>query len=139
MYKGSCLCGSIKIEITGGIQNIIHCHCSLCRKASGTAFATNGFVAASAFKIVQGEALLRSFESSPGRKRHFCSVCGSPIFSSNGRDPERYRVRLGILDGDIIERPISHNFVSSKANWEDLDAALPRYDSYEPGRLLPKS
>lgn len=29
---------------------------------------------------------------------------------------------------------MSHNFVSSKANWEDLDVQLPRYDGYEPSR-----
>ncbi len=38
------------------------------------------------------------------------------------------------VSGDISERPISHNFVSSKANWEDLDAELPRYDAFEPRR-----
>ena len=41
---------------------------------------------------------------------------------------------LGILDSDIVEGPISHNFVGSKANWDDLDASLPRYDGFEPAR-----
>ena len=41
---------------------------------------------------------------------------------------------LGILESDISERPISHNFVTSKANWEDLDEKLPRYDAFEPSR-----
>jgi hypothetical protein len=49
-------------------------------------------------------------------------------------DEARLRIRLGLLDSAISERPQSHNFVSSKANWEDLDASLPRYDGYEPGR-----
>ena len=48
--------------------------------------------------------------------------------------PERLRLRLGILGSDIAEKPISHNFVSSSANWDNLEAALPRYDSYEPSR-----
>lgn len=44
------------------------------------------------------------------------------------------RVRIGLVDTDILERPIGHIFVSSRANWDDLDAKLPRYQEYEPGR-----
>ncbi len=133
-YLGSCLCGSIKFEIAGAIDSIIYCHCSLCQKASGTAFATNGFVNTAEFRIVAGESDLSRFESKPGRERYFCGNCGSPIFSSNAEDPSRIRIRLGVVDSKIVERPISHNFVSSKADWEDLDADLPRSDAYEAGR-----
>jgi len=133
-YLASCLCGAVALEIQGGIESIIHCHCSRCRKASGSAFATNGFIQRSGLRITQGEASMRSYEGKPGRLRHFCGVCASPLFSSNQADPERLRLRLGSLDSDISERPISHNFVSSRACWEDLDARLPRYEGCEPGR-----
>lgn len=133
-YHGQCLCGEVKIEIKGAISDIIHCHCSLCRKNSGTAFATNGFIKTNEFNITSGQDSLSIFSFKPGRNRHFCAKCGCPVFSSNEQDPERLRIRLGILDSDIEERPISHNFVSSKANWEDLDAQLPRYDAFEPNR-----
>lgn len=134
MYSGKCLCGEVEIKITGPISDIIHCHCSLCRKNSGTAFATNGFIEAKDLVFVSGQNNLSSFSFKLGRFRHFCTSCGSPVYSSNEQDPSRYRLRLGILDSHIIERPISHNFVSSKANWEDLDAELPRYDAFEPSR-----
>jgi hypothetical protein len=134
MYLGKCLCGEVKIQIKGNITDIIHCHCSLCRKNSGTAYATNGFINSSEFEFVSGEKSLSIFSFKPGRNRHFCSKCGSPVYSSNEQDPTRYRIRLGLLDSDIEERPISHNFVSSKANWEDIDADLPRYDAFEPSR-----
>jgi hypothetical protein len=134
VYSGSCLCGLVHVEVRGGISDIIHCHCSRCRKASGTAYATNGFVRTEGFRILQGGDLLRSFESAPGKRRHFCGQCGSPVYSSNEADPQRLRIRLGILDSEIRERPISHNFVSSRAGWDDLDAPLPRYDGYEPQR-----
>ncbi len=58
----------------------------------------------------------------------------SPVFSSNEQDPTRLRIRLGIIDSDITERPMSHNFVTSKANWDDLDVMLPRYEALEPNR-----
>lgn len=134
MYHGSCLCGKITLEVHGSIESIIHCHCSKCRKNSGTAYATNGFVAADNLVIKTGEEFIATYETSPGKKRHFCKNCASPVFSSNEQAPDKVRLRLGILDSDIVERPISHNFVSSKANWDDLDANLPRYDSYEPSR-----
>ena len=135
MYTGSCLCGAVIINILGPISDIIHCHCSLCRKSSGTAFATNGFVQSKDFQIVQGADDLHDFELRPGKKRHFCRRCASPVYSSNQQEPERIRLRLGILDSDIDEKPGSHNFVTSKANWEDLDAELPRYEAHEPGRF----
>ncbi|MCW8093342.1 GFA family protein [Alteromonas sp. ASW11-130] len=134
MYEGSCLCGAVKLAINGPISSIIHCHCSLCRKSSGTAYATNGFIQKNALAIVRGEDTVQWYEIKPGRKRHFCKKCASPLFSSNATDPERLRLRIGIVDSDIDERPISHNFVSSKANWDNLDDDLPRYDSHEPGR-----
>ncbi|SFB88006.1 GFA family protein [Pseudoalteromonas denitrificans] len=134
MYTGKCLCGEVEITIKGAISDIIHCHCSLCRKSSGTAFATNGFVQTKDLEVTKGKENLTSFTFKPGRVRHFCSSCGSPIYSLNTDDPSRIRLRLGILESDIVERPISHNFVSSGANWEDLDAGLPRYDAFEPSR-----
>ncbi|MFK3861876.1 GFA family protein [Pseudoalteromonas rhizosphaerae] len=134
MYQGSCLCNKVTVQIDGPIQSIIHCHCSLCRKASGTAFATNGFINRADFKVIKGNEWLSSFEFKPGRIRYFCSACGSPIYSENLDDISRLRLRLGILDSDITERPMSHNFVSSKANWEQINADIPHYDGFEPTR-----
>ncbi|KDM89791.1 GFA family protein [Photobacterium galatheae] len=134
MYQGSCLCGGVQLSITGKISDIIHCHCSLCRKSTGSAFATNGFVNLEDFTITQGQALLKSFELRSGRKRYFCSHCAAPVYSANAADPTRIRLRLGILDSDIAERPISHNFVTSKANWDSLGIDLPQYEAHEPGR-----
>lgn len=134
MYKGSCLCGAIELTLDGGITDIIHCHCSLCRKSSGTAYATNGFVNVSELKVSDPNKQMTYFEVKKGMKRHFCKTCATPIFSSNAQNPDRYRIRLGVLDSDITERPSAHNFVTSKANWDDLDADLPRNDRYEPVR-----
>jgi len=135
MYQASCLCGAVEVEIQGAITDIIHCHCSKCRKSSGTAYATNGFVQSADFSIVKGQGALNFFETAKGKKRHFCKVCACPVYSSNEADTSRIRFRLGLLDSEIEERPISHNFVSSKASWDSLDEPLPRYDAHEPSRL----
>lgn len=135
MYTGKCLCGAVEVSIQGAISDIIHCHCSLCRKNSGTAYATNGFVNRAEFKVEKGQEWLSAFSFKPGRTRYFCQCCGSPVYSANDDDKSRIRLRLGILDSDISERPLSHNFVDSKANWEDIAADLPRYTTFEPSRL----
>ncbi|MFK5891589.1 MAG: GFA family protein [Pseudomonadota bacterium] len=134
MYTGSCLCGEIQFIIEGQIKNIIHCHCSQCRKAQGSAFATNGIVKAVNFKIISGQDLLTAYESTPGQTKYFCKICGSPIMSKTKSKPDQLRIRLGTISSDIVERPMAHIFTTSKANWEDISGDLPQYNDYEPGR-----
>lgn len=133
-YTGGCLCGAVRFEIHGGIRNIVYCHCSRCRKAQGSAFASNGIVAAADFRLLAGEANLTGYQSSPGQTKYFCRTCGSPVMSRSAARPDQVRVRLGTIETDIVERPMAHIFVSSKANWEDIRGDLPQFDGYEPGR-----
>ena len=128
MYTGACLCGGIRYEIRGEISKIVCCHCSECRKAQGSAFATNGVVAATEFKLVAGENLLARYEPSPGYAKFFCSHCGSPIISKNEQRPGQVRVRIGTIESEIVERPMAHIFVGSKANWEEINDALPQFE-----------
>ena len=79
MYKGSCLCTEVHVDIEPPIESIIHCHCSKCRKNSGTAYSTNGFVLKQHFHILKGADMLSRYETAPGKYRYFCSKCGSPI------------------------------------------------------------
>ena len=135
MYKGGCLCGAVRFEIHGTIRNIVYCHCSQCRKVQGSAYATNGIVAANNFRILQGENVLGCYEEAQGQKKYFCRHCASPIMSKNSAFPNQVRVRLGTIESDISERPEAHIFVSSKANWDEIpEDGLPRYDGYELGR-----
>ena len=100
MIRGSCLCGAIRYEITGPLSAAIYCHCTQCRKATGSSFATNAAVDAKDFRFVAGEELLSHFESSPGQFRKFCSGCGSPLVKTYANRPEVVRLRLGTLDDD---------------------------------------
>jgi hypothetical protein len=126
MLTGSCLCGGVRYEITGALGPVALCHCSMCRKASGSAFASNAGVAAADFHLVAGDDLVQGFESSPGKTRHFCRRCGSPLFARDPALPGQVRIRLGCLDGDPGVRPAFHWMVESKAPWFVIADALPQ-------------
>jgi len=134
MYTGGCLCGAVRFEIRGPIRNIVYCHCSQCRKAQGSAFATNGIVESTHFHLISGQDMLTAYESTPGQFKYFCKVCGSPILSKRPAVPEQVRIRLGSIESNIRERPQAHIFTTSKADWETICGDLPQYEEYEPGR-----
>ena len=128
-YRGSCLCGGIQYELHGELGEIIQCHCRICRKANGTAFATNSPVKVTDFKLTQGEHLLKKYTSSVGTERCFCSECGSPLFGIKQDAPEFYRLRIGSLDTPIVETPSMHIFVKDKAEWDSITDGLAQYPS----------
>ena len=130
MYQASCLCGAVKFSIKKGIKDIVCCHCSLCRKAQGSAFATNGNVETKDFHFISGEDNLTHYSSSETQTKSFCKTCGSPVMSRNSLNPEIIRIRLGSIESDISERPEAHIFVASKANWEEISSNLPKYNHY---------
>jgi hypothetical protein len=129
---GGCLCGGIRYEIDGPFGVVTNCHCTMCRKAQGAAFATNAPVARDDFHLLKGADLLTEYESSPGKLRCFCRVCGSPIYSYRRADAGTVRVRFGTLDGDPGVRATAHFAVASKAPWFDITDGLPRFDSERP-------
>ncbi|GAC1607732.1 MAG: GFA family protein [Aquirhabdus sp.] len=114
MYTGSCLCGGVKFSINAELAPIQICHCSQCRKAQGSAFATNTPVSTSDFELKSGADLLTEYESSPGKRRLFCRQCGSPIYSSRDSLPNVIRIRAGLLDEPLKVKPAFHFYTASK-------------------------
>jgi hypothetical protein len=126
MLHGSCLCGKIKYEIRGEPLIMYYCHCGTCRKATGSAFATNIAVRTEDLQIVAGRDALGAFESSPNKHRYFCSACGSPIYSHGEATRGIVSVRCGTLDEDPGVRPKVHGYVASKAPWHEIRDDLPQ-------------
>jgi hypothetical protein len=122
--QGSCLCGAIRYAAEGPLGPIGHCHCRTCRKAHGAAFATTARIPRAGFRWLSGESLLSSFESSPGKRRSFCSCCGSQLVAARDGEDELI-VRLGCLDSDPGAKPVVHIWTTQKADWYELDARLP--------------
>jgi AcrR family transcriptional regulator len=125
--KGSCLCGSVQYELDGPFEVMSHCHCSMCRKHHGAAFATFVTVALSSFRWVAGEDVLSTYQSSAYGKRTFCSKCGSvmPVVEA---DTGIAFCPAGNLDGELGIQPQSHRFVGSKASWHTITDTLPQHE-----------
>ena len=134
MLRGSCLCGNIRYEIAGTLDTPLYCHCSMCRKAHGSAFRVRAGVRRADFRFTAGEELLSRYESSPGTTRSFCRRCGSPMVSFFADAPEMLGLALGSLDDDPGVAPLCHVFVGSKAPWHEITDGLPRFEALPPRR-----
>lgn len=126
MIKGSCLCGQVKYEIAGKMGPITHCHCPSCRKAHASAFSSVAAVQPDDLIFTAGEALLKFFESSPGKRRYFCCNCGSQIYAKR-EDQSHYIFRMGTIDGDPLTRPVQHIFTRYKAPWYNIHDDIPAF------------
>ena len=131
MIKGSCACGGIRFEVDE-VAALTHCHCSICHKLSGAAFATYAHVTKRKFRLLSGEDLMTQFESTPGSRRNFCRVCSSP---APGQAPYLPTVSIaaGLFDDDPGVRPMLHVFASSKAPWWEIADTLPQHEKWVPG------
>ncbi|HZF17425.1 MAG TPA: GFA family protein [Steroidobacteraceae bacterium] len=127
MIRGSCLCGTVRFEISGALDRASHCHCSMCRKAHGAAFGSYAGVPKAALRWTAGEASISRYASSGDVTRTFCSVCGSRLEYLHRAQPDRIAIALGVLDDDPGVRPELHLFVADRAPWYDLADGLPRF------------
>jgi hypothetical protein len=127
MYTGSCLCNAVQFRIDAALEAVQVCHCSQCRKAQGGPFATNIPVPAAAFQLIRGADRLSEYESSPGKRRLFCSRCGSPVFSRRDSLPGVVRVRAGLIDEPLPAGPGVHFHVASKCNWWTIRDDAPQF------------
>jgi hypothetical protein len=135
--SGGCLCRRIRYEVRGDLGPIVFCHCEQCRRASGTAFATNSPIRANQFRLLPGAAEPREYESSPGKLRAFCGDCGSPIYSRRAAHPEVLRVRVGTLDTPLNARPAAHIYATSKPDWDAIHDELPQFAAGVPEAFVP--
>jgi len=119
----------VRFEVSTPFLRANHCHCSRCRKHSGTFGGTQGRVAREGFALLQGEELIRVYRPDGGTVKAFCSVCGSSLFGGTWPEGDQVSIRLGALDDDPGIRPQYHSFVGSRASWDAIpDDGLPRFD-----------
>ncbi len=129
MIRGSCLCGAVAFEIEGKVSPMQTCHCSRCRKTSGSAFSTALLTAAGSFRWVQGAGEIAVFQLASGFRHAFCRTCGSPMPAP---EPTGKVVALpaGCLDDDPGTRLFRHTFVGSRAPWFEITDTLTQFETW---------
>ena len=132
-YHGSCHCGAVAFEVRTPYRFFQYCHCSRCRKRTGSIHAANVAVLAEQLTFTRGAEHIRYFELASAKSwgNSFCDVCGSglPWPTRNGK---AWIVPAGGLDDDPIERPTRNIHMASRASWEITAAELPSFDDEPP-------
>jgi len=135
MLRGGCLCGAVRFEIDRAAGPFELCHCSRCRKVSGSAFMAGIGVRAAEFRLLAGAGAIRRYdapilEAPPAYRVAFCTTCGSPV-PDWPTDAAWLEIPAGLLDDDPGLRPDKHIFVECKSAWFEIADALPRMTKRE--------
>ncbi|HEX2828616.1 MAG TPA: GFA family protein [Burkholderiales bacterium] len=128
---GSCLCGTVKFTVAGPYTAFRYCHCSRCRKASGSAHAANLVVPKSQFEWLAGESSIKRYDL-PGAQRFSvwtCTECGTRVPHAI-RTRDDMLVPAGTLDGDPGLRPEHSIFWDSRAPWYVECGDMPHFTEY---------
>jgi hypothetical protein len=130
MIRGSCLCGSVHVEIDEPLEHAPEaCHCTQCRKQTGS-FLIAVNVRRTALQIRGAEAV-QWYRSSEQVRRGFCGVCGSTLFW----DPllagyQWIGVAMGCIDTALHVRIAKHTFVGDKGGYYEITDGAPQSSSY---------
>lgn len=130
--SGSCLCGAVQYKIEGEGTTFYHCHCTRCRKATGTGHASNIRVSPENCIVwIRGEELLKQYKVPDAERffNNFCSRCGSPmprVVPQLGA----VVVPAGSLDNLPAIKPQARIFWDSRVDWSCAGDELAHYAEY---------
>lgn len=125
IQHGQCLCGGVKFEASGKPMWVVHCHCHSCRRNTGSAVATFVGLQQEQFRYIEGTP--KSFASSPGVRRSFCSDCGTPLAYEAERCPDEIHIYISTFDHPEAFQPTAHVFTAEQIPWLHMDDGLNRY------------
>lgn len=125
---GSCLCGEVRYTVADEFTYALICHCSRCRRATGSAFKPFGGIERAKLKVTQGQ--LRIFGDVMTHDAH-CKNCGSLLYSIV-QEGTMAHVTYGTLVDTPTLLPTAHIHVASKAPWYEILDQLPRHDAFPP-------
>ena len=127
--SGSCLCGTVTFQYMGPAKVFQYCHCSRCRKFTGSAHASNIIIDPTQFRWLSGEDYVGRYELPEAKHfaASFCKKCGSslPWLTKTGKT---MIIPAGTLDDDPMERPIQNIYMANKAPWFKEVGDLKKYE-----------
>ena len=125
---GKCLCGAVHYAVADEFVYALNCHCSNCRRATGSAFKPFAGIERSKLGITKGGENLLIFGEENANDTH-CKVCGSLLYSVV-RDGAFVHVTMGTLVDNPTIHPTAHIFVGSKAAWFTITDDLPQHEEF---------
>ena len=125
---GRCFCGAVHYTVADQFVYAANCHCSNCRRTTGSAFKPFAGIEREKFVVTKGEEARMIFGDDKGHDAH-CARCGSLLYSLV-RDSAWVHVAMGTLLDDPSIRPTAHIFVGSKAPWFTITDGLPQYEGH---------
>ena len=133
---GGCLCGGVRFELAEPVPTAGYCHCTRCRRRTGTGASADARIDGRTFRLLRGADLVKAWRHPDGGfEKCFCRECGAHLFSRNPDDPVQMSVRMGAFDGDPGVRPSWHAYVAYAADWEPVpDDGLERFEEGKPRR-----
>jgi hypothetical protein len=127
MLKGSCLCGTVGYEVEDDFAAAFYCHCSRCRRATGSAFKPMASIKTGKLLLTKGhDSLLIYGQVSETHDVH-CRRCGSFLYSVIAENGNTHIAMGTLLDSPSI-KPSFHMFVASKAPWYEIADNLPQFE-----------
>jgi hypothetical protein len=124
--SGGCLCGAVQYSVKNEFAYALNCHCSQCRRATGSAFKPFAAIEREKLALKQGANELHIFGDDDAHDAR-CRKCGSLLYSVV-RDGAFVHVTLGTLSGTPSIQPTAHIYVGSKAPWFVITDDLPQHD-----------
>jgi hypothetical protein len=125
---GKCLCGAVSYAVADEFRYAANCHCSNCRRATGSAFKPFAGIESDKLRVTGGADKIMIFGDKNNHDAH-CGLCGSLLYSTV-RDGAFAHVAMGTLVDDPTIRPTEHIFVGSKATWFTITDDLPQHDGH---------
>ncbi len=129
--SGECLCGSVGYRVADDFAYAINCHCSQCRRATGSAFKPFAGIEYSKLSLTRGHDALMTYGDEGATHDVHCRLCGSLLYSVV-RSGKYVHVTMGTLTSEPCIRPSMHIFTASKAAWHDITDDLPQHDGLPP-------
>lgn len=127
--QGGCQCGAVRYAVADAFVYALNCHCSRCRRATGSAFKPLGGIERHRVRLTQGEDRVLVVGDDACHDVR-CGTCGSLLYSIV-REGAWAHVAYGSLDEAPSLRPTVHIHVASKAPWFDITDGLPQYPEFE--------
>ena len=128
LLAGKCLCGAVQYAVKDEFVYALNCHCSNCRRATGSAFKSFAGIEREKLSITEGRDNLLIFGEENAHDVR-CKKCGSFLYSLV-REGAFVHVTMGTLVDTPRIRPTAHIFVGSKAPWFTITDHLPQHEEF---------